>query len=611
MNKLSWKQIQSLFPTESTNYNKEFSNLFAKLGKQELTAEDIDSVLKTPKKADFTRMIFDSVGQVIGRIETDDVGNSRCFNQIGAFMGSTFGGQTLNHLGEIVAQSDVLSSLLFREERMVASVGLDDLKTATQTDPFTGLSLDRKLTDEELSRAIRLDLEAELDAINLYSSHLEATDHEEAKKVLEHVIKEEKDHHVLFTGLINKLDPEQAEVKSDDYLEEVKEGSKKQAGGLEDFIVNWDASKDFRVKALEYAELRPETYDVTKWANLPKHIQRYIYLKSINVYTSSKKISRVVHKSDGWHVLSEEGKNLGGPYKTKGEATTRLKQVEHFKHQSFNLNHLKEAVGIDYTELEERAEDYVPVTQSRGKFKLYEIVNTPFGRGRIITRQTESKPYSYGVRITDTDEIEIVEEQEIKRTKKSVIVNREQTQQSYSLDSILGCDEEEKREGPVNLKDIIEEHEKVSISKMGVDTKWLRELWTRESKSVMDTLADKSPEFAEKYSTGHIPLHEEYSENDLKRVTLPYMEGSITKDQAEKLLRDLMYQFRSKLYLDYGLSPGEAKEDNERESYSKEDLPAYGSANQFPPSGTGAGVPSSSDLSRIVNDIPSRQIQVK
>jgi hypothetical protein len=33
----------------------------------------------------------------------------------------------------------------------------------------------------------------------------------------------------------------------------------------------------------------------------------------------------------GYKVLSEKGKNLGGPYKTKAEAEKRLKQVEYFK----------------------------------------------------------------------------------------------------------------------------------------------------------------------------------------------------------------------------------------------------------------------------------------
>lgn len=36
----------------------------------------------------------------------------------------------------------------------------------------------------------------------------------------------------------------------------------------------------------------------------------------------------------GWKVVSEDGKkNLGGPYKTLGEAKKRLGQVEFFKHK--------------------------------------------------------------------------------------------------------------------------------------------------------------------------------------------------------------------------------------------------------------------------------------
>jgi len=41
----------------------------------------------------------------------------------------------------------------------------------------------------------------------------------------------------------------------------------------------------------------------------------------------------IVHRADGWHVLSEKGKNLGGPYKTQAEAKKRLAQVEFFKHR--------------------------------------------------------------------------------------------------------------------------------------------------------------------------------------------------------------------------------------------------------------------------------------
>jgi hypothetical protein len=35
----------------------------------------------------------------------------------------------------------------------------------------------------------------------------------------------------------------------------------------------------------------------------------------------------------GYRLVSEKGKNLGGPYKTKKAAEKRLKQVEFFKHK--------------------------------------------------------------------------------------------------------------------------------------------------------------------------------------------------------------------------------------------------------------------------------------
>lgn len=78
-----------------------------------------------------------------------------------------------------------------------------------QTDPFHSI-VPRKLTDSELARSIRLNIEAELDAINLYAAHLDATDNEEAKAILRHVIDEEREHASLFWQLIARLDPEQA-----------------------------------------------------------------------------------------------------------------------------------------------------------------------------------------------------------------------------------------------------------------------------------------------------------------------------------------------------------------------------------------------------------------
>jgi len=77
------------------------------------------------------------------------------------------------------------------------------------TDPFVGM-VPRKMTDEELARAIRLNIAAEIDAINLYAAHMDATDNESARKLLAHIIGEEKEHLAEFLELLKILDPKQA-----------------------------------------------------------------------------------------------------------------------------------------------------------------------------------------------------------------------------------------------------------------------------------------------------------------------------------------------------------------------------------------------------------------
>ena len=79
-----------------------------------------------------------------------------------------------------------------------------------QTPPFHALTPERKLSDTELARAIRLNLEAEMDAINLYAAHIDATDNAEAKAIISHVMDEEREHAALFYTLIRRLDPRQA-----------------------------------------------------------------------------------------------------------------------------------------------------------------------------------------------------------------------------------------------------------------------------------------------------------------------------------------------------------------------------------------------------------------
>jgi rubrerythrin len=76
-------------------------------------------------------------------------------------------------------------------------------------DPFSGV-VPRKLTRTELARAIMFDISAELEAIHIYQSHIDATDDEVAKAVLAHVRNEEEEHVGEFMTLLEHLDPELA-----------------------------------------------------------------------------------------------------------------------------------------------------------------------------------------------------------------------------------------------------------------------------------------------------------------------------------------------------------------------------------------------------------------
>jgi rubrerythrin len=71
--------------------------------------------------------------------------------------------------------------------------------------PFSGKVPDRKLTIEELIRAIRLDLAAEHEAVHLYMAHADATDHPLAKEVLIDIANEERVHAGEFARLLQIL----------------------------------------------------------------------------------------------------------------------------------------------------------------------------------------------------------------------------------------------------------------------------------------------------------------------------------------------------------------------------------------------------------------------
>jgi rubrerythrin len=75
--------------------------------------------------------------------------------------------------------------------------------------PFSGLANDRKLTDEELVRAIRFTVAAEFEATQLYMQLAESTDNKLAVKVLKDIADEERVHVGEFLRLLHALAPDE------------------------------------------------------------------------------------------------------------------------------------------------------------------------------------------------------------------------------------------------------------------------------------------------------------------------------------------------------------------------------------------------------------------
>ncbi len=75
--------------------------------------------------------------------------------------------------------------------------------------PFSGLAKDRKVTNEELIRAIRFMIAAEYEAIQLYMQLAESTDNKLAQEVLKDIADEERVHAGEFLRLLKQLAPDE------------------------------------------------------------------------------------------------------------------------------------------------------------------------------------------------------------------------------------------------------------------------------------------------------------------------------------------------------------------------------------------------------------------
>jgi rubrerythrin len=87
---------------------------------------------------------------------------------------------------------------------------------------FSGLAADRKLTHQELVRAIRMMIAAEYEAVQLYMQLAESIDNELAKAVLKDIADEEIVHAGEFLTLLKTLEPSEADFYAEGE-EEVQE----------------------------------------------------------------------------------------------------------------------------------------------------------------------------------------------------------------------------------------------------------------------------------------------------------------------------------------------------------------------------------------------------
>ena len=87
---------------------------------------------------------------------------------------------------------------------------------------LSGLAHDRKLTRSELVRAIRFQVAAEYEAIQLYMQLAESTDDKLAQQVLIDIADEERVHAGEFLQLLKHLAPDEQKFY-DEGAEEVQE----------------------------------------------------------------------------------------------------------------------------------------------------------------------------------------------------------------------------------------------------------------------------------------------------------------------------------------------------------------------------------------------------
>ncbi|NLV91896.1 MAG: rubrerythrin [Firmicutes bacterium] len=94
------------------------------------------------------------------------------------------------------------------------------------TNPYSVLSLGRKMTRAELIRAVRFSIAAEYEAVQIYMQIAEASDNPLVAEVMRDVAAEEIVHAGEFLRILYEIAPEEARLYEEGY-QEVEEIIKK------------------------------------------------------------------------------------------------------------------------------------------------------------------------------------------------------------------------------------------------------------------------------------------------------------------------------------------------------------------------------------------------
>lgn len=127
-------------------------------------------------------------------------------------------------------------------------------------------------------------------------------------------------------------------------------------GGNVYYDWNHDSSDYPKPKDMQKADtieqIVPPSRRYKTWIIPPRSDQTDLFTAPANdgeIEASLQLVSYIRKHKDGWHVFSEKGKHLGGPYSSKEKAVHRLKQVEYFKHKKGAATAATAATAAIYT----------------------------------------------------------------------------------------------------------------------------------------------------------------------------------------------------------------------------------------------------------------------